>query len=298
MGYGAYTNSQATSPRYSEIYAFLDMSPVICNLDKDNHDNLIKYREHLDKQIILLSDKYQLPKITGVGKQIPWAIDIRIKFIEAYDKRKSGLSPDTSHSFLEMVNSHVESRWWIDHKEMSFEDIITELRVDTKSDNKIQTTFVDNNKSDIADSIIIDTQDDRVLIVRSKKSDDVTLILEKYKFVFEVGGCEWIRNVSITDPERVGVVESLSLSLLQNGFTLRVITRPPPEIIHDGTISVVNNRLCIIARTEPVYKAASRLGSRIVWIDRKYVDELKDIIEKYDVDCTQEAHMYINEANL
>lgn len=277
---------------------FLSMSSVISNHDKENHTKLIKYREHLDKQIILLSDRYQLPEITGIGKQIPWATDIRIKFVETYDKRKSTLSSDISYLILKGLMKYVEGRWWIDHKDLPFDKLMSELLINDKLPDDIINNNCNNIKKIDNNSIIIDTQNDAILKIYTDNSDETVSILEKYLFVFEGDPGEWVQNISITDPERVGVVESLSLSLLQNGHTLRVLTRPPPEVVHDGTISIVDNKLCIIARTEPVYKAVSRFGERIIWIDREGVDKLKEVMKKYDIDCSQAARKYIDEVDV
>ena len=256
--------------------------------DKEKQLKLMKFRDHLNKQIILLTDKYQLPDITGVGKQVPWAIDIRIKFVEVYDKRISDLTPDVAQRILVCVASHVDSRWWIDHKGSAFDDIVQELFSEIPAQMPLNTAPICFAS--------IDTQDTLLLRVTANNIDRITTIMQKYLFYTDIekGGGVWIRDLPISNPERIGIVESLSLSLLQNGFTLQILTSPPPEIIHDGTVDIIQGKLCVVARTENVYKAVSRLGSRIIWIDTHFTDKLRILMKKYDIDCTNEATIYLN----
>jgi len=264
------------------------MSLKTINHIQDPKTKLAQFREHLDKQIILLTDKYQLPDIIGVGKQVPWAVDIRIKLLEIYDKRQSSLSGEESKRVFSQIFSHTEGRWWIDHKDFNFDQLLNEIfpskQITTMKDASDQIPLIIDNYL-----IVIDTQDDNCLKVQSTNIDKLPLLMENYGFSNSGVENEWIKNISFDDKERVGIVEALSLSLLQGGFTLKISARQPPKLIHDGTLTMIEGKLCMVARTEPVYKAASRLGSRIVWIDDRLIDKLKILIKNYDIECTPDT---------
>ncbi|MDD3098872.1 MAG: hypothetical protein PHW36_00790 [Bacilli bacterium] len=270
------------------------MSSNIKNPISDPKLKLARFREHLDKQIILLTDKYQLPNMIGIGKQISWAIDIRIKLVEVFDKRQSTLSVEESQRILSHIFTHNESRWWIDHKDFNLDQLLIEVF----SPNINNNTKDSGNQMPLMDdkySVIIDTKNEDFLKVLSDDMDKLPFIMNNYDFKRDELNNYWIKYISLNDQERVGVVEALSLTLLQNNFTLRIVSPPPPEVIHDGTLTVINSQLCVIARTEPVYKIISRLGNRIIWIDNKSIDKLKNLIKNYDIDCTPEALKIIGE---
>jgi hypothetical protein len=272
------------------------MSSNITNSILDHNLKLARFREHLDKQIILLTDKYQLPAMNGIGKQIPWATDIRIKLLEVFDKRQPTLSTEESEKIFSHIFTKNESRWWIDHKDFNLDQLVIEV-LSHNVGNKIKEleSIGPNSLVDNKYSVIIDTKNTNFLKVLSDNEDKLSLIMNSYDFKRDESNNYWIKYISLGDPERVGIVEALSLTLLQNNFTLRIVSHPLPEVIHDGTLTIINNQLCIIARTEPVYKMFSRLGNRRIWIDNKSIDKLKNLIKNYDIDCTPEALKFIGE---
>jgi len=245
---------------------------------------LSQYREYLDKQIILFTDKYQLPTITGVGKQVQYAIDIRIKLIAAFDKHILDINEKVVKEIFAKIFSHTESRWWIDHKSMTYETMLKNVNLSISSNNN---NYVESNK------IIINTESEDSIIIKYPKDDKISLILERYNFSYYENS--WRYDISINDTKRVGIIESLSLSLLQKGYTIQIIAKTPPKIIHDGYIDIINNKLCAIVRTESVYRAFSNIGMRRIWIDDKDITTVKDILKKYDVECSDDVIKYMEE---
>lgn len=250
----------------------------------NKYTKLVQYRDYLDKQIILLTDKYQLPIISGVGNQVQYAIDIRIKLIVMFDKHRSEIDDKIVKDIFTNIFSHTESRWWIDHKSMTYESMLKSVKYPVPCNDKNHIIY---------DKIIINTESDDYIFINYPKDDHISLILMRYEFSF----CEglWKYNISINHARRVGVIESLSLSLLQKGYIIQIVAKDPPKIIHDGYVCIINNKLCGIARTEPVYRAFSNIGMRRVWIDDEDIASLKDIFGKYDVECGDDAIKYMGE---
>ncbi|MDD3972636.1 MAG: hypothetical protein PHC31_12090 [Clostridia bacterium] len=252
------------------------------NVEVNNSIKLTQYREYLDKQIILLTDRYQLPIIAGVGKQVQYAIDIRIKLITLFDKHKLEIEDEVVRDIFAKIFSHTESRWWIDHKSMTYETMLKSVK---------SSMSCNENNLIIHNKIVINTESDDYIFINYSNDEQISLILERYKFSFYDG--VWKYNLSINDAQRVGVIESLSLSLLQKGYIIQIVAKDPPKIIHDGYVCIINNKLCGIARTEPIYRAFSNIGMRRVWIDDKDIPSLRDIFEKYDVEYGEDVIEYM-----
>lgn len=242
---------------------------------------MAQYREHLDKMLILLTDKYQLPEISGAPKQIAWAKDIRIKFVEQLDKQISSVPSSIISTVKSQILSQTESRWWIDRKDMSFEEhLIYAKTVCSISD------FQENKLSPKQPNItIVDCQADDCVSVHCPVS--ASPILQKYDFVEKSG--VWVREVCYTDVAREGVVNALCLALLQAGHTAKVLPHAEPEVIHDGTLRFVDGRLCVIARSEVVFKAASRIGQRQVFLDGCDKSTIMTFVQNYDVDVSEDV---------
>ena len=249
---------------------------------------IAKYREHLDKMSILLEDKYDLPEISGAVKQIAWAKDIRTKFVESLDKQRNNISRDTLDAVRTHIFGETSARWWIDRKDVSFEEHILYAKTLGKVVEHRESKPV---RSDASPIVVIDCTDSDKVVV-SNTCPAAPAVLER--FGFHRDGSVWIRDVSISANERAGLVDSLCLSLLQNGCAARVVVPPVPAPVYDGVLTVVNGRLCVEARTEAVYKAASRFGCRRVYVDKNRLDELAVFLKNYDVFVSDDAREVLN----
>ena len=244
---------------------------------------IAKYREHLDKMSILLGDKYNLPEISGAIKQIAWAKDIRTKFAEALDRQREHLNPDTLLAVQNYIFCETSARWWIDRKDVSFEEhLIYAKTLGKVAENEVGKPVL--SKSEV---IVIDSsQSDKIVV--SFVPSSAFPILQSRGFSPSVSG-EWVNEISVSDNARCGVVDSLCLSLLQSGYAARVISPPAPPVLHDGKLLVVNGRLCVEAKTEAVYKAAARIGVRFVCVDGANRDDLRQFLDNYDVEVSESA---------
>lgn len=246
-------------------------------------EKLRLYREHLNKQIILLSDKYNLSPLSGAEKQIAWATDIRIRFVEALDKHRGELSDSAFRSVTNQILSQTESRWWIDHRDQSFDEYLSFAKTISLVDDSGDVLPRYEKPSDV---VFIDAERERIE-VSYYKPETISEILQRHSFVMD--GNKWIREIPLDDSTRQGVIDSLCLTLLSGGFTARVQHPPKPEPIRDGLIKIVDGRLCVEARTEAVYKAASRLGKRVVWLDGVDRSEIQKFVSSYDIGISDDA---------
>lgn len=65
-----------------------------------------------------------LPELTGTEKQIKWAIDIRAKALEKWEKCKEANTPEEpAPEFVKFVENEIfagktEAKWWIENREI------------------------------------------------------------------------------------------------------------------------------------------------------------------------------------
>lgn len=245
---------------------------------------LAKYREHLNKMAILLGDKYNLPLLSGAVKQVAWAQDIRTKFAETLDRQRQNLTPETMEAVNRYIFGETSARWWIDRKDVSFEEHLiyakTLGRVSESRPAAVPSVPVP------AGVVTIDCANTERVIVCGVAAAAAGILS---RFGFSESGTEWKRDIAVSDNSRSGVVDGLCLALLQAGYTARIVSAPPAPVIRDGLLTVVSGRLCVEARTDPVYKAAGRLGCRQVFVDLAKRSELSAFLQNYDIEVSPEA---------
>lgn len=242
-----------------------------------------KYREHLDQQIILLGDKYNLPKLSGADKQIAWATDIRIRFVESLDKHRSTMPEQAVNSVRAQILSQTESRWWIDRREQSYEDMLSFAQTVSLVDVSGNVLPRYEKQTDV---VFINAEAEQI-VVSYFEPETISAIMLRYQFALSDG--KWLREIPLNDSTRQGTLDALCLALLSSGFTARVTHPPKPEPVRDGFLRVVDGRLCVEAKTEAVYKAASRLGKRLVWLDGVEKSEIQKFISTYDIGVSDDV---------
>lgn len=260
-------------------------------MTKNNFD-IQQYRKYLDDKANIFKLKYNLPEIDGSPKQQAWAQDVRTKFIDQFEKQETKFSPEIISGIHKHILIQTSAKWWIDKKEVSLDDQILYVKTLCEIQQKQQqqqqptpTTTVDSRKDE--NVIVIDCQNkDKITITSNKK--DAEYIFKHYEFT-TTGDNTWEKSCSIDDNERNGIVDGLCLTLLKGEFTTKVLPYKPPEKPHDGKIFVHNGKLCVETRTEAVYKAASRLGRRYVYLDLDNKNEILSFIQNYDVVVTNDA---------
>ena len=288
--------------------------PVLCvflfrvmaeNTVNQKSENFRRYREYLDKQIILLTEKYHLPDINGAEKQIPWANDVRIKFVIQFDKHFAELPGDVCAAVQKTVLAQTSARWWIDHKDASYDEMLRLASVLGSISQQVipgceSAAPVQSKpavlKAPVVDMVIIDTQDVDKITVQYSRPEKLSEVLTPREFVFDSGSGVWVKTIEQTDNARTGVVESICLSFLSRGYAARVIAPPEPPVKHDGYLECINGRLCVVANTEPVYKAAARLGSRLIWFEGVDVSDIRGFVKAYDIEVSEAAQELIGDA--
>lgn len=255
-----------------------------------NDFDMQQYRKYLDNKANVFKVKYDLPEIDGSPKQQAWAQDVRTKFLERLETKETTFSPEIIAGVREHILTQTSAKWWIDKKEVSLDEQIAYVKTLCKIQQKqhqqlTQTTTEKPRKNESV--IVIDCQNkDKITITCHKK--DAEYILKQYEFTTDDNNT-WERNCSIEDNERNGIVDGLCLTLLKGEFTTKVLPYKPPEKPHDGKIFIHNGRLCVETRTEAVYKAASRLGRRYIYLDLDNKNEILSFIQNYDVTITNDA---------
>lgn len=249
---------------------------------------LAKYRDHLNKMAILLGDKYNLPLLSGAVKQVAWAQDIRTKFAEALDRQRQNLTPETMEAVNRYIFGETSARWWIDRKDVSFEEhLIYAKTLGRVSENRPAAAPAVAPSVPVPVGVVtIDCANTERVMVCGVPAAAAGILS---RFGFSESGAEWKRDISVSDNSRSGVVDGLCLALLQAGYTARIVSAPPAPVIRDGLLTVVSGRLCVEARTEPVYKAAARLGCRRVFVDSAKRSELSAFLQNYDIEVSPEA---------
>ena len=246
-------------------------------------DKFHRYREHLDRQIILLGDKYNLPKLSGADKQVAWAADIRIRFVESLDKNRSSLSEGVFNAVCSQILTQTESRWWIDRREQSYENLLSFAHTVSLIDSSGDTL----PKYEKAPDVVFINAEQECIVVSYIEPAEIASIMLRHSFVLT--DCRWVRDIAFDDPVRQSAIDALCLALLAGGFTAKVAHPQKPEPVRDGVLQIVAGRLCVEAKTEAVYKAASRLGKRVVWLDGVDKSEIQKFVSSYDIGISEEA---------
>ena len=256
-----------------------------------DESRMAQYRKHLDQLNAALKEKYSLPDIIGAEKQIAWATDIRTKFLDAFDRQRREIDPAIVNAVLSGILPQTESRWWIDHKDLS----CAEYLIIAKTMAHIITNEPVQEIRGISDDIItVDDSDPEKIFVSCAASIIPKNIMKQYGFVPDGSGT-WVRQMLVEDNARVGVVESLCLTLLQNGFKMQILTPRKPSAPHDGEIKLINGELCIEASTEEIYRAAAHIGKRIIWLEGCAPKDIQTLIDSYDIVCSPEAAAFLGD---
>jgi hypothetical protein len=78
-------------------------------------------------------EKYNLPALTGTEKQVEWATTIRNNAVG------KTISQKPTEIFWEMIESHTDAKWWIDHRDevtRSVYEFVSLLMEDTEKQKK------------------------------------------------------------------------------------------------------------------------------------------------------------------
>ena len=241
------------------------------------------WKQKLAQQNILLCDKYSIPAITeGSPKQIPWATDLRAKFLIEFDKIQSSLDESLRQEILQNWLSHIDARHWIDNKKITFKMYLAMHGSQAK---------LPENTLPIRSTIEIDTRDSNQVTVHTIDGS-LDAVLSASGFTTESENT-WIRQIAQTDVERTGLVESLSMQILQMGKAMKILSNPAPMPYHDAQLIVRDGKLCVICNTEATYRAFSHIGSRLIFLDGADKDKLKSTISMYDVGISSEAEGFL-----
>lgn len=266
--------------------------PTAMTTNSSKSEKFRKYREHLDRQIILLGDKYDLPKLSGADKQIAWATDIRIRFVESLDKNRNSLSEPVFCAVRSQILTQTESRWWIDRREQAYEDMLSFANTVSLVDSSGDVLPRYEKPSDV---VFINAESE-LIVVSYFEPAAISAIMLRHSFTLTDG--RWMRSIEMADVSRQGVIDALCLSLLAGGFTAKVANPPKPEPVRDGVLRIVDGRLCVEAKTEAVYKAASRLGKRLIWLDGVDKSEIQKFVSLYDIGITDDARVKLGGAHV
>ncbi len=240
------------------------------------------WKQKLAQQNILLCDKYGIPSITnGSPKQIPWATDLRAKFLIDFDSVQSTLDESIKQEILQWL-SHTDARHWIDNKKITFKMFLAM--------HGSQARLTENTLP-IHSTIEIDTRDSSKVTVHTTDKE-LDGILSGFGFTAYAENV-WIRQIAQNDVERTGLVETLSMQILQMGKAMKILSNPAPLPYHDAQIMVHDGKLCVICNTEATYRAFSHLGSRLIYLDGADKEKLKSTISMYDVGITKDAEDFL-----
>ena len=244
-----------------------------------DRENKEAYREYLDKLAAVLETKYHLPALVGSPKQIEFAKDIRIKFLDRFDREKEKLSADERERIESEIVTKTMSRWWIDNKDASAKELLS-------GQNK-QLTAGDG-------VVMIDTRNPETVRITGPKPFELAGILNEKEFTLHDG--IWIRRIAKNDAGRTPVVESIAVALLAKGFTAKILAAEEEQReTGDGTLRIIAGKLCLETAKEHIYKAAVRIGRRRVWLDAADKAEIRKLVKDYDVTVTKEAQKVLGD---
>lgn len=268
------------------------------------------YIDFIEKKGIEFDEKYNLPPISAKSEtQENFARDVRTKCIIQYETFKSQLSKESDEAFTNDLENEVSAQFWIDKSELNGADLlqgyvkeedILKLKKYKRESKKIRLKANTNKEEEIKEhkrvvnklqikycheeiQAVIDNSDNSKITVNlSSDTNKFFEIFEKYGFS-KRGDKTWVRNIEINDIERKGVSSGIAMSLLEAHALVKVISEKPKQEFHDGLLMMKNGKLCLMAKTESVYKAFSKLGYREIYFDETDSNKLKELIPKYDV---------------
>lgn len=303
------------------------------NGETEKEKRLREYRSRLDRLIATLTVKYNLPPLTGAAKQIPWANDIRIKFIDTFDKKINTLTPEEIHAVYTHILPQNTSRWWIDRKDAAHTELIiyaktinsitaqtqiqtpqtlqaqpyrqiqTPQTLQAQPYQQIQTNPALPEKYTPAEPpaqntaeqnlITIDTRDSKTIKIHTQNPETIRSIMEQNGFHKEEN--IWTKHQPKTDEKRTPMIETICLTLLAEGHIAKVLTAPTPEPPHEGCIKLIDGKLCIDTKTTHLWKAASQIGTKRIWLETARKEEIQTLIRNFDIICTKEAEQHLKE---
>lgn len=252
-----------------------------------------QYAEHIKKESIRLSLKFNLPPLSGSSdKQISFGEDSRAKFLIKYEKFQQSLSPAILADIRQNWLSHTDSRFWIDNKNAYKTYFVKSLEQTSLPVSSAVPAMPANIPpvlnivpfQKLPDMVIVDdSQDDKILVTFPENMDLSGLLLS---FGFsKVSDSEYCLMSGYADVERNGISERLLVKIPQLGYPLKYLKHIESPKPHDGYLFVDDSgRLAIRCMTSAVYRAASHIGYQIVYLDNADKSALKDFLSAYDVD--------------
>lgn len=268
------------------------------------------YMEFIEKKGEEFDEKYNLPAISAKSdSQENFARDVRTKCIIQYETFKSQMPKESEDAFKNDLENKVSAQFWIDKSEYSGAKMLTGYLSDEEISNlkkikkETKKTRIKNEKSkeevieehketvnrlkiryqhEEIHAVIDNSNDLKITVTLSVETDKFSEIFNKYEFC-KCGDMTWIRDIQINDIERQGVSSGIAMSLLNANVIVKVISEKPKQEWHDGILSLKDDRICLIAKTESIFKAFSKIGYREIYFNESDLNKLKEVIPKYDV---------------
>ena len=183
----------------------------------DEKEKMRQAMEEMEKDL-------ELPKLEGSEKQVRWARELRYKFLKSlktYRKKYEMVS-------LEDINSMVQAKFWIDHRNEDTYDIARNISDECK---KVEDLDSDTAKEAISEMTMRPSIQEHegtveIKIVKNtveaffKKDEDFRKIVKSYGFVWDKDKTAWIKQCN----EYTGTVydraAELINKLINKGFAV------------------------------------------------------------------------------
>lgn len=183
----------------------------------DEKEKMRQAMEEMEKDL-------ELPKLEGSEKQVRWARELRYKFLKSlktYRKKYEMVS-------LEDINSMVQAKFWIDHRNEGTYDIARNISDECK---KVEYLNSDTAKEAISEMTMRPSIQEHegtveIKIVKNtveaffKKDEDFRKIVKSYGFVWDKDKTAWIKQCN----EYTGTVydraAELINKLINKGFAV------------------------------------------------------------------------------
>lgn len=255
-----------------------------------------QYAEHIKREGIRLSLKFNLPPLSGSSdKQIGFGEDSRTKFVLKFEKMQQSLSSAVLADIQQNWLSHTDARFWIDNKnayKTYFVKALEQIPLPGVSVPSVAVADLPSHSGIISyqklpDMVIIDDSNDEKVTVTFPANMDLSGLLNSAGFC-KVSDSEYFLKSGYADVERTGVVERLLVRIPQMEYPLKYIKHTAPTRPHDGYLFVDDSgKLAVKCMTAAVYRAASHIGYQVVYLDSADKSALKEFLKAYDVDVPE-----------
>lgn len=234
-------------------------------------EEMKKEREIRMKEAIRKTEEYDLPQLTGSEKQIAWAIQLRINFIEYVDELKKREGPNeipvsepdkklkcvTEIELDEAIDygimHHVDAKFWINNRSSLYSVVVTLYKEFQKK--KIEDQIQEDVKKELITEkerltvspeqiqktgIVVIKKHGNKLMAEYVKDDLFRVIVKELKFSWN--GENWFRNITECEGNIEDRAAELGHKLLTSGFTVRFFDEKSKEKAISNTFDTEHKR--------------------------------------------------------